>query len=267
MEYIDISSVGRNGLQAKPEVMRFENAPSRARRLVGKGDTVVSTVRTYLRAVWAASGDLDRIVVSTGFAVLSETSTGFFSGECARCFHQEVVARSTEVSPCNRPPELGELLRVPPREEQQAIADLDTETARIDALTRRKADDRVAGGAGREVELTFAEGQGLHLPGTCASTTPLSERDGGVVVEPSSYFEDTARCSWNGYPSRFYQCGKPEVHERRKQCSSTDRRFMREILSYGVGTRSSCRGSSLSPPTSCASSSFGAQIGCRARSL
>lgn len=144
MEYIDISSVGRNGLQAKPEVMRFKNAPSRARRLVGKGDTVVSTVRTYLRAVWAASGDLDRIVVSTGFAVLSPKNIdpGFFSWWVrSDAFIEEVVARSTGVSyPAIGAPELGELLvRVPPQEEQRAIADyLDTETARIDAVIEKK---------------------------------------------------------------------------------------------------------------------------------
>ena len=96
---------------AKPEVMRFENAPSRARRLVGKGDTVVSTVRTYLRAVWAASGDLDRIVVSTGFAVLSpkNINPGFFSWWVrSDAFIEEVVARSTGVSYPAGTPELGD---------------------------------------------------------------------------------------------------------------------------------------------------------------
>lgn len=52
LRYIDISAVGRGGLVAEPEEMRFEDAPSRARRLVRHGDTILSTVRTYLRAVW-----------------------------------------------------------------------------------------------------------------------------------------------------------------------------------------------------------------------
>ena len=180
--------------------MTFENAPSRARRLVGKGDTVVSTVRTYLRAVWAASGDLDRIVVSTGFAVLSpkNINPGFFSWWVrSDAFIEEVVARSTGVSyPAIGTPELGELLvRVPPQEEQQAIADyLDTETARIDALIEKKKRmiELLEERRRVEVELTFAGGsQGLPsswdvlpLRRLCPNVTV------GVVVEPSSYFED-----------------------------------------------------------------------------
>ena len=52
IRYVDISSVGRGKLVKEPERMSFSDAPSRARRLVRQGDTIVSTVRTYLRAVW-----------------------------------------------------------------------------------------------------------------------------------------------------------------------------------------------------------------------
>ena len=31
--------------------MKFVNAPSRARRIIKKNDTILSTVRTYLRAI------------------------------------------------------------------------------------------------------------------------------------------------------------------------------------------------------------------------
>jgi type I restriction enzyme, S subunit len=79
--YVDISTVGRGRLVAEPERMRFAEAPSRARRLVQPGDTIVSTVRTYLRAVWPVSQPCSDLVVSTGFAVLSPRSPldpGFF---------------------------------------------------------------------------------------------------------------------------------------------------------------------------------------------
>lgn len=47
MLYVDIGSVdATEGIQKK-EPMIFETAPSRARRVVQDGDTIVSTVRTY----------------------------------------------------------------------------------------------------------------------------------------------------------------------------------------------------------------------------
>ena len=71
IRYLDIGAVGRGALVAEPEVTTFGDAPSRARRLVAEGDAIVSTVRTYLRAVWPVRGDTDGLVVSTGFVVLS----------------------------------------------------------------------------------------------------------------------------------------------------------------------------------------------------
>ena len=50
--YLDIGAVGRGRLIESPEVMTFGRAPSRARRVVLDGDTILATVRTYLRAVW-----------------------------------------------------------------------------------------------------------------------------------------------------------------------------------------------------------------------
>ena len=144
IRYVDISTVGRGALVAEPETMRFADAPSRARRLVRPGDTIVSTVRTYLRAVWPIEGKTSDLVVSTGFAVLSPRTIDprYFSWWIrSDVFIEEVVARSVGVSyPAINALELGELkVRVPPQLEQRAIADyLDTETARIDALIAKK---------------------------------------------------------------------------------------------------------------------------------
>ncbi len=105
---------------------------------------MVSTVRTYLRAVWPVSGIADDFVVSTGFAVLSPRAVDprYFSWWVrSDLFIEEIVARSVGVSyPAINALELGELkVRVPERPQQRAIADfLDTETARIDALITKK---------------------------------------------------------------------------------------------------------------------------------
>ena len=69
--YIDIGSVGTGVLIEKPQKIRFAAAPSRARRIVKEGDTIISTVRTYLKAVWFAEDIKDNFICSTGFAVLT----------------------------------------------------------------------------------------------------------------------------------------------------------------------------------------------------
>ena len=68
--YVDISGVDRAvGIVAK-EAMLFSAAPSRARRKVKDGDVIVSTVRTYLRAIARIVEPEKNLVVSTGFAVI-----------------------------------------------------------------------------------------------------------------------------------------------------------------------------------------------------
>ena len=59
-DYLDISCVGTGFLSGKPARMKFENAPSRARQIVEKGDTLISTVRTYLKAVYYVKDDWPR---------------------------------------------------------------------------------------------------------------------------------------------------------------------------------------------------------------
>ncbi len=50
-KYIDIGSVDFDKGIINYEEMSFETSPSRARRIVKKGDTIISTVRTYLKAI------------------------------------------------------------------------------------------------------------------------------------------------------------------------------------------------------------------------
>lgn len=145
IQYIDISAVGRGRLVSDPQSMRFGDAPSRARRLVAPGDTIVSTVRTYLRAVVTVCESTDDLVVSTGFAVVSPgegMDPGFLSWYLqSDTFVEEVVGRSNGVSyPAIAASDMGRIhVRLPSWAEQRVIADfLDTETARIDALITKK---------------------------------------------------------------------------------------------------------------------------------
>ncbi|WP_227874042.1 restriction endonuclease subunit S [Cupriavidus metallidurans] len=69
--YLDIGSVKTGRLAKELERLRFENAPSRARRVLRRGDTIISTVRTYLKAVWYVNEEAEDLIASTGFAVLT----------------------------------------------------------------------------------------------------------------------------------------------------------------------------------------------------
>lgn len=144
ISYIDISSVVYpHGIQ-NIEKMLFSDAPSRARRLVKKGDTIVSTVRTYLKAIATIEGDDEDLVVSTGFAVIRPRSLfpQYLSRLITSHYMVETIASiSVGVSyPAVNASDIGSIVVPrPPMDEQQSIASfLDKETARIDALIQKK---------------------------------------------------------------------------------------------------------------------------------
>ena len=70
IKYIDISNVTAEKGITGYSALRFGDAPSRARRLVQKGDIIVSTVRTYLQALALIDKKHEDCVFSTGFSVL-----------------------------------------------------------------------------------------------------------------------------------------------------------------------------------------------------
>lgn len=74
-DYLDIGNVVTGKIVGEIERYKFINAPSRARRIVLDGDTIISTVRTYLKAVLFITSELSNHIVSTGFAVLTPRDT------------------------------------------------------------------------------------------------------------------------------------------------------------------------------------------------
>jgi len=143
--YVDISSVDSEGNWSS-EPMRFGDAPSRARRIVADGDVLVSTVRTYLRAIAHVDKVVEPLVCSTGFAVLSANGAASYSKFLAYWarsvyFVDEVVARSVGVSyPAVNASDVGNIpCPLLPLDEQRAIARfLDRETSRVDRLIEKK---------------------------------------------------------------------------------------------------------------------------------
>jgi type I restriction enzyme, S subunit len=145
MLYVDIGGVDSLGRIGEKEQLKFGAAPTRARRLVRKGDVIVSTVRTYLRAIAPINDPEPNMVVSTGFAVVRPTRelANEYAAYALRApyFVERVVANSTGVSfPAINESEMATFdLAVPTEQEQLAIAAfLNHQAAKIDALVAKK---------------------------------------------------------------------------------------------------------------------------------
>jgi type I restriction enzyme S subunit len=102
ISYVDIGSVSLERGIEKTETMLFSEAPSRARRRVRDGDVIVSTVRTYLKAISPIDEPVDNLIVSTGFAVVRPGKSlspqfAHFALQ-SQAFVEDVIARSIGVT-------------------------------------------------------------------------------------------------------------------------------------------------------------------------
>lgn len=137
IEYVEISGVSEGRQSIVSDATTFGVAPSRARRIVRQGDVLISTVRTYLRAIATINDPPENLVASTGFAVIRPRNVLHrYLGYALHCeyFISQVIARSVGVSyPAITASELMTLkCPVPDPDEQLAIADfLDRETAKL----------------------------------------------------------------------------------------------------------------------------------------
>jgi type I restriction enzyme S subunit len=136
--YIDIESVNGSTIE-KTQKLTFANAPSRARRLLQKGDVIVSTVRTYLKAIAQVPDIEGNIVASTGFAIFSPSKillSDYLKYLAVNdYFIQSVVSRSKGANyPAIAPSELVTIKTpIPLINEQQKIVNfLDYKTGQCD---------------------------------------------------------------------------------------------------------------------------------------
>lgn len=143
--YVDIGNVDQGHITVPPEPIFFAEAPSRARRIAVQGDTIVSTVRTYLKAIAFVDYTGNDLVVSTGFAVLTPRKSDipkyvYYLMSCEKVI-DTICSFSVGVSyPAINSSDLISMpLWFPPKREQQAITEfLDQKTARIDDLIAKK---------------------------------------------------------------------------------------------------------------------------------
>jgi len=137
-DYIDIGSINQFKI-AETETTTFLEAPSRARRIIRKNDILVSTVRTYLKAITFIDFLPKDVIASTGFAVMTPKrsfSCKFLSYVVeADYFIDDVIKNSVGTSyPAIKASKLEALsIKLPRIEMQQKIADfLDVKIKNID---------------------------------------------------------------------------------------------------------------------------------------
>ena len=146
LNYIDIGNVNSQGEIITIAEYKFSDAPSRARRIVQKGDVIVSTVRTYLKAITSIENDYENLIVSTGFAVIRPDKKLLNQTYCKYAilderFIEEIQKRSVGVSyPAINASDIGDIkLSIPSLTQQNKIVDfLDKEVKNIDALIDKK---------------------------------------------------------------------------------------------------------------------------------
>ena len=151
-DYISLSDVDSDNFEISTSKQIFKTAPSRARRIVKKGDVIISTVRLNLQAFFLIKNNVENLIVSTGFAVLTPQKNVLgeyliqyvFSDKVSRQFFQLVVGSNY---PAVNSSDIAHLkLAIPPIKEQEKICNVlqlwDTaiakQTALIEKLTLRK---------------------------------------------------------------------------------------------------------------------------------
>lgn len=145
LKYIDIGNVSSVDGIKEIQYFNFSNAPSRARRIVKYGDIIVSTVRTYLRAITSIKEDYDNCICSTGFAVITPKDN--FQQDFVvyaienESFIAQIIANSQGISyPAINVSQLENLkLAFPSVKEQKEIVDfLKTKLLEIDLTINKK---------------------------------------------------------------------------------------------------------------------------------
>jgi type I restriction enzyme S subunit len=145
INYVDIGSVTFEDGILSTEYYLFQNAPSRARKVAENGDTIVSTVRTYLKAVDFIDKNKSKYVYSTGFAILSPNKNilnkYLYNQVRADAFTEQVSYNSKGMSyPAINSTDLGRIwVCVPPKQEQEKIVNyIDAQSQKIDQAVKQQ---------------------------------------------------------------------------------------------------------------------------------
>ncbi|MDA9976309.1 restriction endonuclease subunit S, partial [Alphaproteobacteria bacterium] len=145
-KYIDISCVSTGKVTPPTENIAFKDAPSRAKRVVKRGDVLVATVRPNLKAFAHFDEAGDGWVASTGFAVLRHKKNSdsrfiyniMLSDDVSRQIGRLVAGSNY---PAINSSDVKELtLLIPPLPEQKKIASILTSVDEVIEKTQSQID-------------------------------------------------------------------------------------------------------------------------------
>ena len=146
-DYISLSDIDKGRLLNCTR-LKFADAPSRARRKVKKNDVLLSTVRPNLQGFYIFRGQVENVIVSTGFCVLTPQKglhpeylhQYLYSYAMSKTFHAYNVG--TNYPAINSSDIQNFRIYLPPLDEQKAIADAlqtwDTAIQKTEALITAK---------------------------------------------------------------------------------------------------------------------------------
>ncbi|MDA8337000.1 MAG: restriction endonuclease subunit S [Peptococcaceae bacterium] len=129
-KYIDVSSISSGNLRVCGYLeYQGKDAPSRAKKLIKKGDVLFATVRPYLKRIAQIPSELDGHICSTAFCVIRGTleiadSTFLYFITSTDNFVERVTAhqRGSSYPAVTDKDVLKELIPLPPLSEQRKIA-------------------------------------------------------------------------------------------------------------------------------------------------
>ena len=139
--YLDITSIDNSTFRIDtPKIYLGKDAPSRARQRVHTGNTLFSTVRTYLKNIAMVPPEYDGQIASTGFCVLNPTSeidsrfVFYYVQNDEFITKLNPIQRGTSYPAVRDAGVLGQIIPLPPLPEQRRIvAAIETQFTRLDA--------------------------------------------------------------------------------------------------------------------------------------
>lgn len=208
-KYIDIASIDRNKkIISNPKIICGKDAPSRARKLIFAGDTLVSLTRPNLNAVALVSEKYHGEIASTGFEVLRPegveprylyflTRTNDFVNEISGRVQGALypAAKSSDVKAYE--------FYLPPLNEQNRIANkldellaqVDTIKARIDAIPnilKRFRQSVLAAAVSGKLTEEWSEEKVIDF-GKSMKLGQVFDIDSGLAFKKSQYSESGSR--------------------------------------------------------------------------
>jgi len=130
IEYIDTSAVTKNHFE-NPQILNINEAPSRAKRLLKDGDTILSTVRPNLCHYGFIKDPKPNTVASTGFVVLTPKNINpfylysYLTQDSITDTLSSIAEATTTTFPAFRPEVLSEMeIEIPDLPIQNKIAEI-----------------------------------------------------------------------------------------------------------------------------------------------